>query len=110
MYLQTIGYGLTEMAANEQTCDWQTYEGQTYKDALAFGRKTIEINERMQKVMKYYYAFNQHVGQFEVRGIYNNKFIAGFLSAEHAATWTRLMNGFAYIVDKEPPKIEGETE
>ena len=60
--------------------------------------------------MKYYYAFNKYVGEFEVRIIYNNHFVAAFLLAEHAATWARLMNGFAYIVDKEPPKIKGETE
>ena len=60
--------------------------------------------------MKYYYAFNQRVGEFEVRRIYNDKFVAAFLSAEHAAIWARLMNGLAYIVDKEPPKIEGESE
>ena len=60
--------------------------------------------------MSYYYAFNKHVGEFEVRRMYNGKFVAAFLSAEHAAIWARLMNGLAYIVDKEPPKIEGESE
>ena len=48
-------------------------------------------------------------GEYEVRDAYGS-FCASFRCREHAKTWAKLMNGGSYIVDREPPQIQGETE
>lgn len=51
----------------------------------------------------------ERFGEYEVRDAYDF-FCASFKCREHAKTWAKLMNGSAYIVDREPPTVEGETE
>lgn len=51
----------------------------------------------------------ERFGEYEVRDAYD-LFCASFRCREHAITWAKLMNGGSYIVDREPPQIQGETE
>lgn len=46
-------------------------------------------------------------GEYEVRDAYDD-FCASFRCREHAKTWAKLMKGGSYIVDREPPKIQGK--
>lgn len=48
-------------------------------------------------------------GEYEVRDAYDY-FCASFKCREHAKTWAKLMNGSAYIVNREPPEPPQEVE